>query len=95
VLAPIHEAPQLGLLSIDGSASTLAGTGLPTAYSPSLSFSGSEDGFARIESEPCSRPPGARTSTTSTSAPTVGDLDAHGATLIPREGGRQVRLPSR
>ncbi len=52
VLAPIFEAPQLGLLSVNGSVTSLAAAGLPTEYS-SLSFSGSEDGFGRIESELC------------------------------------------
>ncbi|HEY0280933.1 MAG TPA: hypothetical protein VGC32_21930 [Solirubrobacterales bacterium] len=53
VLTAIYEAPQLGLLGVDGSTSPLAGAGLPTEYSPWLSFSGDEDGFGRIETERC------------------------------------------
>ncbi|HEY1855162.1 MAG TPA: hypothetical protein VGG40_11290 [Solirubrobacterales bacterium] len=53
VVTAIYEAPQLGLLNIDGSTPSLAGTGLPVEYSPWLSFSGSEDGLARIDAEDC------------------------------------------
>lgn len=53
VLTAIYEAPRLGLLSVDGGTAPLPGTGLPVEYSPWLSFSGPEDGFARIEAEDC------------------------------------------
>jgi photosystem II stability/assembly factor-like uncharacterized protein len=53
LLTALEESPRLGLLSLDGTTSTLAGSGLPTEYSPWLSFSGTEDGFARIEAEDC------------------------------------------
>jgi photosystem II stability/assembly factor-like uncharacterized protein len=53
VLTGLEESPRLGLLGLDGTTATLAGSGLPAEHSPSLSFSGSEDGFARIEGEDC------------------------------------------
>lgn len=53
VLTAIYETPQLGLLNVDGGTAPLAGTGLLTEYSPWLSFSGSEDGFGRIDTERC------------------------------------------
>ena len=53
VLTGLEETPELGLLDLDGTTSSLAGSGLPAEYSPWLSFSGSEDGFARIEAEDC------------------------------------------
>jgi hypothetical protein len=53
VLTGLDESPRLGLLGVDGSTSSLAGAGLPTEYSPWLSFSGTEDGFARINGEDC------------------------------------------
>jgi hypothetical protein len=53
LLSGLEESPRLGLLSLDGTTSTLTGSGLPTEYSPRLSFSGTEDGFARIEAEDC------------------------------------------
>jgi photosystem II stability/assembly factor-like uncharacterized protein len=49
----LDESPRLGLLGLDGGTSTLAGSGLPSEHAPWLSFSGSEDGFARIEGEDC------------------------------------------
>jgi hypothetical protein len=53
VLTGLDESPRLGLVNVDGETSTLAGTGLPAERSPWLSFSGTEDGFARIEGEDC------------------------------------------
>lgn len=53
VLTGLEESPRLGLLDVDGTASVVAGSGLPDEYSPWLSFSGEEDGFARIEAEHC------------------------------------------
>jgi hypothetical protein len=53
----LDESPLLGLLGVDGETSALAGAGLPAEYSPWLSFSGSEDGFARIEAEDCNVTP--------------------------------------
>jgi hypothetical protein len=53
VLTGLDESPRLGLLGVDGTVSTFAGSGLPDEYSPSLSFSGTEDGFGRIEAEHC------------------------------------------
>jgi photosystem II stability/assembly factor-like uncharacterized protein len=53
VLTALYEAPQLGLLNVDGSVLPLTGTGLPSEFSPTLSFSGSEDGFGRIDGEDC------------------------------------------
>jgi hypothetical protein len=70
----LEESPRLGLLNLDGTAGGLARTGLPAEYSPRLSFSNSEDGFARIEKKTARSPRGGRTarrSTASTSAPTV------------------------
>jgi hypothetical protein len=53
ILAATYETPELGLLNVDGDISPVAGTDLPTEYSPWLSFSGTEDGFGRIETERC------------------------------------------
>jgi len=53
VMTAIFETPQLGLLSVDDSTLSLAGAGLPAEYSPSLSFSDSENGFGRIDGEDC------------------------------------------
>jgi photosystem II stability/assembly factor-like uncharacterized protein len=53
VATAIYPAPRLGLFSVGTPSRALAGTGLPTEYSPSLSFSGSEDGFGRIDAEDC------------------------------------------
>jgi photosystem II stability/assembly factor-like uncharacterized protein len=53
LLTAIFPSPQLGLLSVGAPPLALAGTGLPTEFSPSLSFSGDEDGFGRIDGEDC------------------------------------------